>query len=161
MTFRTGWISLLLPGATWESSRPTFSGSANTTTCKRHGNRAHRPDRLTSSKLAKDFVTWAKLPRRARRRSGPTSDSTRIGRRLRRSSPSKADPCFSNQITFDVIRASSWRRPGIHGPAYPQAQDYMANSAHHDVLVNKTDPKKATRHGATDDRIAAVRRSPR
>ena len=69
--------------------------------------------------LAKDFVTWAKLTK-----EGQTSIWTDLGfdpyRKDVYDDPAlrKPDPCFSNQITFDVIKSELGNvAPEYTGPA--------------------------------------------
>ena len=125
---------------------PTFAGSTNTTTMQ-GGTGTAVTDQTPADKqqLAKDFVTWAKLTK-----EGQTSIWTDLGFDPYRTDvyddPAlrQPDPCFSNQITFDVIKSElSGVAPEYTGPAYPQAQDYMANTLINDVIVNKVDPKEA------------------
>jgi arabinosaccharide transport system substrate-binding protein len=125
---------------------PTFSGSQFTTTMQ-GGTGTAVTDQTPADKvqLAKDFVTWAKLTK-----EGQTSIWTDLGFDPYRNDvyddPAlrKPDPCFSDQITFDVIKSElAAVAPEYTGPAYPQAQDYMANTLINDVLVNKVDPKEA------------------
>jgi arabinosaccharide transport system substrate-binding protein len=95
--------------------------------------------------LAKDFATWAKLTK-----EGQESIWTDLGFDPYRpdvyDDPDlrKPDPCFSDQITFDIIKSELGKvAPEYTGPAYPQAQDYMAQQLINDVIVNGTDPKEA------------------
>ena len=125
---------------------PTFPGGQFTTTMQ-GGTGTAVTDQTPADKqqLAKDFVTWAKLTK-----EGQTSIWTDLGFDPYRTDvyddPAlrKPDPCFNNQITFDVIKSElGGVAPEYTGPAYPQAQDYMANTLINDVLVNKVDPKEA------------------
>jgi arabinosaccharide transport system substrate-binding protein len=125
---------------------PTFPDGKFTTTMQ-GGTGTAVTDQTPAEKiqLAKDFVTWAKLTK-----EGQTSIWTDLGFDPYRpdvyDDPSlrKPDPCFSNQITFDVIKSELGNvAPEYTGPAYPQAQDYLANTLINDVLVNKLDPKEA------------------
>ena len=125
---------------------PSFSGSPFTTTMQ-GGTGTAVTDQTPADKqaLAKEFVTWAKLTK-----EGQASIWTDLGFDPYRpdvyDDPAlrKPDPCFSNQITFDVIKGELGNvAPEYTGPAYPQAQDYMANTLINDVIVNKADPKEA------------------
>jgi arabinosaccharide transport system substrate-binding protein len=125
---------------------PTFSGSPFTTTMQ-GGTGTAVTDQTPADKqqLAKDFVTWAKLTK-----DGQESIWTDLGFDPYRpdvyddAALRKPDPCFSNEITFDVIKGELGNvAPEYTGPAYPQAQDYMANTLINDVIVNKADPKAA------------------
>jgi arabinosaccharide transport system substrate-binding protein len=95
--------------------------------------------------LAKDFVTWAKLTK-----EGQESIWLDLGFDPYRTEvyddPALRvpDPCFSNEITFDVIKSELGNvAPEYTGPLYPQAQDYLNNTLITDVLLNGVDPKEA------------------
>jgi arabinosaccharide transport system substrate-binding protein len=125
---------------------PKFSDGQFTTTMQ-GGTGTAVTDQTPADKqqLAKDFVTWAKLTK-----EGQASIWTDLGFDPYRpdvyEDPAlrKPDDCFSGQITFDIIKSElAGVAPEYTGPAYPQAQDYMANTLINDVIVNKTDPKEA------------------
>jgi arabinosaccharide transport system substrate-binding protein len=125
---------------------PVFEQGGFTTTMQ-GGTGTAVTDQTPSDKqqLAKDFVTWAKLTK-----EGQTSIWNDLGFDPYRpdvyDDPAlrKPDECFSNEITFDVIKSELGNvAPEYTGPAYPQAQDYLNNTLITDVLVNKIDPKEA------------------
>jgi arabinosaccharide transport system substrate-binding protein len=125
---------------------PVFEEGGNTTTMQ-GGTGTAVTDQTPADKqqLAKDFVTWAKLTK-----DGQESIWTDLGFDPYRpdvyDDPDlrKPDACFSDQITFDIIKSElSKVAPEYTGPAYPQAQDYMAQQLINDVIVNGTDPKEA------------------
>jgi arabinosaccharide transport system substrate-binding protein len=95
--------------------------------------------------LAKEFVTWAKLTKQ-----GQESIWTDLGFDPYRpdvyedEALRKPDPCFSDEITFDIIKSELANvAPEYTGPAYPQAQDYFAQTLINDVIVNHVDPIEA------------------
>jgi arabinosaccharide transport system substrate-binding protein len=125
---------------------PVFEAGGNTTTMQ-GGTGTAVTDQTPADKqqLAKDFATWAKLTK-----EGQESIWTDLGFDPYRpdvyDDPDlrKPDPCFSDQITFDIIKSELGKvAPEYTGPAYPQAQDYMAQQLINDVIVNGTDPKEA------------------
>jgi arabinosaccharide transport system substrate-binding protein len=95
--------------------------------------------------LAKEFVTWAKLSKEGQESIwndlgfDPYRPDVYDDEALR-----KPDSCFSDEITFDIIKSELANvAPEYTGPAYPQAQDYFAQTLINDVIVNGTDPKEA------------------
>lgn len=125
---------------------PLFEAGGNTTTMQ-GGTGTAVTDQTPADKqqLAKDFVTWAKLTKEGQESIwndlgfDPYRPDVYDDEALR-----KPDPCFSDQITFDVIKSELGKvAPEYTGPAYPQAQDYMAQQLINDVVVNGVDPKEA------------------
>jgi arabinosaccharide transport system substrate-binding protein len=125
---------------------PRFADSPFTTTMQ-GGTGTAVTDQTPADKqaLAKQFVTWAKLTKEGQESIwndlgfDPYRPDVYEDAALR-----KPDACFSNEITFDVIKSELGNvAPEYTGPAYPQAQDYLNNTLINDVLVNKVDPKEA------------------
>jgi arabinosaccharide transport system substrate-binding protein len=125
---------------------PTFAGDANPFTTTMQGGTGTAVTDQTppeSQQLAKDFVTWAKLTK-----EGQESIWLDLGFDPYRTDvyddPALRvpDPCFSNEITFDVIKSELGNvAPEYTGPLYPQAQDYLNGTLINNVLINGADPK--------------------
>jgi arabinosaccharide transport system substrate-binding protein len=125
---------------------PLFEAGGFTTTMQ-GGTGTAVTDQTPADKqqLAKDFDTWAKLTK-----EGQTSIWTDLGFDPYRpdvyDDPAlrKPDACFSNEITFDVIKSELGNvAPEYTGPAYPQIQDYINTTLITDVLTNGKSPKDA------------------
>jgi arabinosaccharide transport system substrate-binding protein len=136
---------------------PMFSADGNTTTMQ-GGTGTAVTDQTPADKqqLAKDFVTWAKLTK-----EGQESIWTDLGFDPYRpdvyddAALRKPDECFSNEITFDIIKGELGKvAPEYTGPAYPQVQDYLNTTLITDVLSNGVAPKDAL--DAAQNTIQAV-----
>jgi arabinosaccharide transport system substrate-binding protein len=136
---------------------PTYDGQSFTTTMG-GGTGTAVTDQTAADKqqLAKDFVAWAKLTK-----EGQISGWNDLGFDPYRpdvyDDPSlqKPDACFSNQITFAVIKSELGNvAPMVMGPKYPAIHDYIAQTLVYDVLVNNVSPKDAL--AKMNDAIAAA-----
>jgi len=125
---------------------PVFEAGGATTTMQ-GGTGTAVTDQTPTDKqqLAKDFVTWAKLTKDGQESIwndlgfDPYRPDVYDDQALR-----KPDPCFSDQITFDVIKSELGNvAPEYTGPVYPQIQDYVNTTMINDVINNGVAPKDA------------------
>jgi arabinosaccharide transport system substrate-binding protein len=125
---------------------PTYQGQSFTTTMG-GGTGTAVTDQTPAEKqqLAKDFVAWGKLTK-----EGQVSGWTDLGFDPYRpdvyADPAlqKPDPCFSDQVTFEVIKSELGDvAPMVMGPKFPAIRDYIAQTLVYDVLVNGVDPAEA------------------
>ena len=125
---------------------PTYPGQSFTTTMG-GGTGTAVSDQTPAEKqqLAKDFVAWGKLTK-----EGQVSGWTDLGFDPYRpdvyEDPAlqQPDPCFSDQVTFEVIKSELGDvAPMIMGPKFPAIRDYIAQTLVYDVLVNGVAPADA------------------
>ena len=125
---------------------PTFDGQTFTTTTG-GGSATSVTDQTPAEtqQLAKDFVTWAKLTK-----EGQVSTWVDLGFDPYRpdvyDDPSlqKPDACFSDQITFEVIKSELANVAGLTmGPKFADINSYIGQTLVYDVLVNGVTPKDA------------------
>ncbi len=125
---------------------PTFDGQTFTTTMGGGtGTAVTDQTPAETQQLAKDFVSWAKLTK-----EGQVSGWVDLGFDPYRpdvyDDPAlqKPDPCFSDQVTFEVIKSELGNvAPLTMGPKFADINSYIAQTLVYDVLVNDVTPKEA------------------